>query len=303
VSRESGQVTEALGFYRQIPEILERLADADPTDVETQFNLSFYLNMLGDMSRQSGQLTEALGFYRRCLEVFQKLADADPTDAETQRDLFLSHYRLGLTYGQLFDYRKSAASMESAVNIAEQVQDRGLLSGSIEGILSDLKRDRAISNRRLVATVEWRQLLEQPDEELPGLLAVRIAVLANQRKFEDVAQSAAHLRALMAEGTGSDEQAGMLFDAACGYGLCAGGVVPVEGEELSEADQTRRRNFQNLALDCLKESIAAGWRNFEHMRKDPDLTSLHDLPEFQQLANPSRRPEPPPLPEPAVSIN
>jgi len=121
--------------------------------------------------------------------------------------------------------------------------------------------------------------------EITGFIELMESAEESQKAV--IATASAAVRALAAdaaEGTGDNEQAGMLYHAACGYGLCAGGVVSVEGEELSEADQTRRRNFQNLALDCLKESIAAGWRNFEHMRKDPDLTSLHDLPEFQQLA-------------------
>jgi hypothetical protein len=31
------------------------------------------------------------------------------------------------------------------------------------------------------------------------------------------------------------------------------------------------------------EAIAAGWKDFAHMQKDPDLTVLRDLPEFKSL--------------------
>ena len=33
----------------------------------------------------------------------------------------------------------------------------------------------------------------------------------------------------------------------------------------------------------LREAIAAGWRDFAHMQKDPDLAPLRDLPEFKAL--------------------
>ena len=37
------------------------------------------------------------------------------------------------------------------------------------------------------------------------------------------------------------------------------------------------------ALATLREAIAAGWKDFAHMQKDPDLTPLRDLPEFKEL--------------------
>jgi len=37
------------------------------------------------------------------------------------------------------------------------------------------------------------------------------------------------------------------------------------------------------ALETLREAIKAGWKDFAHMQKDPDLTVLRDLPEFKAL--------------------
>jgi hypothetical protein len=38
-----------------------------------------------------------------------------------------------------------------------------------------------------------------------------------------------------------------------------------------------------LALACLKEAIAAGFKDFDHMKQDSDLAVLRDPPEFQPL--------------------
>jgi hypothetical protein len=81
-----------------------------------------------------------------------------------------------------------------------------------------------------------------------------------------------------------EQQGGLLYNAAYGYGLCAGGVQPAEGTDtLTDAQQTQRRDFIDLALTCLKEAIAAGYDDFELMRQDTDLSALHDLPEFKAL--------------------
>ena len=37
------------------------------------------------------------------------------------------------------------------------------------------------------------------------------------------------------------------------------------------------------ALTTLREAIAAGWKDFAHIPKDPDLAPLRELPEFKAL--------------------
>ncbi len=58
--------------------------------------------------------------------------------------------------------------------------------------------------------------------------------------------------------------------------------------------QTQRQDFIDLAIACLRESIAAGWTDFDHMQQDPDLAVLRDLREFEELMH---TPPPPPLAE------
>jgi len=57
--------------------------------------------------------------------------------------------------------------------------------------------------------------------------------------------------------------ANVLYNAACTYALL-------------------QKNVEE-ALDMLRKAINAGWSNLEWVLRDPDLTSLHDDPEFQQL--------------------
>jgi hypothetical protein len=60
----------------------------------------------------------------------------------------------------------------------------------------------------------------------------------------------------------------MLYNAACAQA------------RLGHADE---------AASALLESVKAGYRNFEHMRGDPDLASLHDHPTYQAIVEASER--------------
>ncbi len=73
-----------------------------------------------------------------------------------------------------------------------------------------------------------------------------------------------------------------LYNAACAYGQPHALVVknkptPVGNEE------AERQKYINLSLACLKEAIAAGYKNFDHIKRDEDLIALHGLPEFENL--------------------
>ena len=42
-------------------------------------------------------------------------------------------------------------------------------------------------------------------------------------------------------------------------------------------------SLSNGDLNQLGKAIAAGWRDFEHTREDPDLEAIRDDPEFEKL--------------------
>ena len=72
------------------------------------------------------------------------------------------------------------------------------------------------------------------------------------------------------------------LNAACVYSLCAAAIKP-ELDELTAEQSAARQQHVADALATLREAIAAGWKDFAHMQKDPDLTPLRDLPEFRAL--------------------
>jgi hypothetical protein len=127
-----------------------------------------------------------------------------------------------------------------------------------------------------LATGDWETLLKIDTSELPQLLSFRATLLAKQGRIAEVAQAGAKLRELEPKTDGN------LYDAACAYALCAGLVVKDKSPP-SEAELAEQKPYIELALACLKEAIAAGYDNFDHMRQDTDLTPLHRLPDFEAL--------------------
>ena len=95
----------------------------------------------------------------------------------------------------------------------------------------------------------------------------------------DAAVAVARLREL---GTAT---AGQLYNAARVYSLCAAAIKP-DPDPLTAEQSAARQQHIAAALATLREAIAAGWKDFAHMQKDPDLTPLRDLPEFQELIKP-----------------
>ena len=62
--------------------------------------------------------------------------------------------------------------------------------------------------------------------------------------------------------------------------------IKSEQDELTTDQSAERQQHIADALATLREAIAAGWKDFAHLQKDPDLIPLRDLPEFQELIKP-----------------
>jgi len=290
VQRQSGQVTEALGSYQKGLEIGQKLA-ATPSPLplspaagergrgegaHAQRDMSVLYAKLGDVQVQSGQVTEALRSYEKGQEIREKLAAADATDAQVQRDLWVSYYTIGEVERAAKQYQKALAWYEKAAAKSKAMQDAGRLAAGDENILIIL--DGRIRQCKHAATAlgDWKTLLEQPAELLPVLLDLRGTELVKEGRTAEAVQAVAKLREL---GTAT---AGQLYNAACVYSLCAAGIK-AEKDELTAEQAAERQRHIDHALETLHEAIKAGYKNFAHMQKDPDLTVLRDLPEFKAL--------------------
>jgi Flp pilus assembly protein TadD len=70
------------------------------------------------------------------------------------------------------------------------------------------------------------------------------------------------------------------YNAACVYGRA---YAHVEKDEKAPDREKVLAQYKQAAFADLKKSIELGFQDFELMKKDPDLKSFQELPEFQEL--------------------
>ena len=103
------------------------------------------------------------------------------------------------------------------------------------------------------------RVLEHQLETVPDDVRARILLASNYAAFGDEAAAIRELqRAVVLRPT----DANVLYNAACTYGVL-------------------RRKADALVM--LKKATDVGYRYFDWIARDPDLTCLHEEPEFQQL--------------------
>ncbi len=73
------------------------------------------------------------------------------------------------------------------------------------------------------------------------------------------------------------------YNTACVYGRALEHVR--KNEKTTDRDK-KLKSYQQKAVAELKRSVKLGFRDFNWMKKDPDLKSLHELSEFKQIHAP-----------------
>jgi tetratricopeptide (TPR) repeat protein len=275
-------------FYQQYLEISERLARDDPQNALLQRDLVISYSRLGLVSEQQGDLATATKFYQQCLEISERLARDDPQNAQAQRDLMTVHSRLGVILQSEFKFAEAIREYTQGIAILKKLIAAGKLPDRSLGELKLLEQQIDDCQVSSEATGDWEGLLRTPAERLPLLLSKRCTLLAKEGRIADVEQAAAKLRTL------APLKAVNFYNAACGYALCvqAIGMSPPTDEKKGE-----RKQDVELALACLKEAVAAGFSDFDQLRKDPELLPLRELPEFQALFPPEKKQPPTNTPE------
>lgn len=74
--------------------------------------------------------------------------------------------------------------------------------------------------------------------------------------------------------------AAFAYNAACVYSRAAERL----GKKMDDSAAIKQAaTFREKAIADLKESVRQGFRDFDHIQNDPDLTPLHDHPEFAKV--------------------
>lgn len=280
------KLDKALTYYQQSMEISKKLADEDRENAKAQRTLFISYDKMGNVQLKLARPDKALASYLTGLEITEKLANQAPNSTQAQFDLVTSHYKLGEARKALSDYTESAKQYEAGSVVLRRMIERGMNVEISRQQLAILEAKARSVKQADVALGDWTALLEQPHASLPALLDMRAIEFARRNRFTEAAQAATKLREL------SNAAKGHLYNAACVYSLCAAAMKAEDGEELSDEQTKLRQQYIADALATLKESIAVGWDDFEHMQGDPDLAVLRNFPEFKKLIPLEAQPRP-----------
>uniref|UniRef100_A0A7C4LK30 Tetratricopeptide repeat protein n=1 Tax=Schlesneria paludicola TaxID=360056 RepID=A0A7C4LK30_9PLAN len=108
-----------------------------------------------------------------------------------------------------------------------------------------------------------------------GLACSGLAIaLVMQGRLDDGLQTVEKVRAQFGD------DVNYAYNVACVYGRA---IELVSQQPPSPERDARLARFREQALRDLRQAVKLKFDDFEWMRKDPDLKSLHDLPDFQNL--------------------
>ena len=172
---------------------------------------------------------------------------------ELQPECEGAHDVLGRAYFAAGRYEDAAQLADSALEVVSNDYNALIpLINSIEklGRVADAERLR----RREMEVLE-SQLRQFPDD-----VRARILLAADLATFGQPEEAIRHVRIAVAM---RPTDSNVLYNAACTYGLLG---------------------MKREAMDTFRRCVEAGYSNFDWCTKDPDLSIIHDEPEFKALA-------------------
>jgi tetratricopeptide (TPR) repeat protein len=240
-----------LDLFQKSLSIREMLVTLNPDDPIARRDLGGSLHNIGVLLRRMGQPEQALALYRRALEQGEKAFAQAPH--EWQIGEFVS---------------------DSLYNCAKIEDELGRLDESLKWY------------RRLV---EFCQTIARDNPSIPSLqyhvvgaygsliLVLRERGLHNEA-METIPQAREWIERLPRHG------AEALFDLACARATCStwfSGTVPFQATE----ERDGQVNEADLAMDALRQAVAAGFVDLDRLDKEPQLLPLRSRTDFKALVS------------------
>jgi tetratricopeptide (TPR) repeat protein len=253
----------ALRSHQTALEMAQRLADADPGSALAQRDLSIAHTHRGDTYLDTGDGKAALEDYMKALKLRERLAEADPASAQAQRDLSVSYGKFGAVAQQEHEFEKAIGWYGRALDTAGRVPRPDFFKREVAELEARVRFCRAAQQ----AVADPATALKHPDNLRRPVLVAVISALATKEKQPLKAVAAAEL--LVANARGPED----LYNAACGYALCA---------PLADKPETKGE-YAARAVELLRQAVAKGFKDVAQMKKDTDLDALRQRDDFKKV--------------------
>jgi tetratricopeptide (TPR) repeat protein len=138
----TGHLRAAAARVEQHVHIARARAEADPSGLVAQRNLSVAYNKQGDLARACGESTQAEQRYRDSLDIIMQLVETYPDKPDLQRDVSICYDRLGDLARDRGDSAQAEQLYRDSLDIAKRLADA-------DPDDTELQRDLALSYDRL----------------------------------------------------------------------------------------------------------------------------------------------------------
>jgi tetratricopeptide (TPR) repeat protein len=153
IERQRGHLDDALATYSKASAIAENLAQANPGDIDWQYELGTSNERIGDLLMALGNHAQALKYYQNQEEILSRLDTGDPGDADRQRDGGVAHIKVGNVPAAQNFLSEVLTTLQSSLAHMER-----LAKGNLAW-----QRDLAVSYERIGNLQMWQ-------DNMPGAL-------------------------------------------------------------------------------------------------------------------------------------
>jgi serine/threonine-protein kinase len=283
----SGDLPGSTRAFEEAREQLARLAAINPAEVQVQASLARALTNLSVNYQMSGRVPEAIEQLEKARDILARLSDSNPTVVDLQVSLSRAHHNLGVAYGQLDRHADALAAFHASREIRERLVAgtpndmllRSSLAASTAGVAAALDR----LGRPAEAVPLFRRAIEQERVAMtksPAQAPFRVRLRQHYgtlgRSLRALGRSAEAAEAALARRDLSAGDPVALHDAARDLALAAG-TPPAAGES---ADPNLHAE---LAMEALRESVAAGFSDGPGLASDPGFAPLSTRDDFRRL--------------------
>jgi hypothetical protein len=168
-------------------------------------------------------------------------------------------------------YQKAIETLSSLVAKKPRLADaRKFLRNSHQGKAEALDE----LDRGAEAARDWEVAMQLDSGSRRGSFRLRM--------FRSKKDAAGCLAAAAETETRTPSDAGALYDAACNRAVCAA-VIQADPKTPAEDSPRLASEQADLAMGWLRQAVAAGYRDVQHMARDKDLDALREREDFKNI--------------------
>ncbi len=284
-----------LNRYEEAIALWEKLIQ--PGNPRFQRELAHAYDLRAGQYLKVGKFDKALEVRQQILTIREMLLRANPDDAESQRNMGGALYNLANLLSRNGRYaealvldRRAAAHAETAFARAPQMIENGNFLSSCQMWIGFLEGHFGHHKETLTAlqrSLEVSRKLARDNPAIPSLqskLFQSYSYLAwYQRDRNQTEQAERNMRLAREVGERLPSDSAVdLYNLACFHALCA--ISFRVGNEKPTAEEfAEQKREADLAIETLRKAIAAGYKDLDHIRRDPDLIALRGRADYKAL--------------------